>query len=138
MTAAFPPVYFDVCRSPLIALEGAARVSAIVVSHPAAVALTVRHDRRLASRVLTIRRALQPARQVTGDERTIRRLARKYRIAYQIEKPKPGDDTDVYNVTHSQGVYIFDNQGEVRLLASDSEDTAAFTEDLRKLIQITS
>jgi len=35
-------------------------------------------------------------------------------------------------------VYIFDNQGEVRLLASDSEDTGAFTEDLRKLIQMTS
>jgi len=75
---------------------------------------------------------------LTGDERTIRRLAKKYRIAYQIEKPKPGDDADVYNVTHSQGVYIFDNQGEVRLLASDSEDTGAFTEDPRKLIQMTS
>jgi len=75
---------------------------------------------------------------LTGDERTIRRLARRYRIAYQIEEPKPGDDPDVYNVTHSQGVYIFDNQGEVRLLASDSEDTGAFTEDLRKLIRMTS
>ncbi|UOD51406.1 SCO family protein [Orrella daihaiensis] len=75
---------------------------------------------------------------LTGDERTIRRLARKYRIAYQIEAPKPGDNPDVYNVTHSQGVYIFDNEGQIRLLASDSEDTAAFTEDLRKLIRMTS
>jgi len=75
---------------------------------------------------------------LTGNERTIRRLAKKYRIAYQIEKPKPGDDPDVYNVTHSQGVYIFDNQGKVRLLASDSEDTGAFTEDLKQLIQLTS
>lgn len=75
---------------------------------------------------------------LTGDERTIRRLARRYRIAYQIERPKPGDDPDVYNVTHSQGVYIFDKTGRARLLASDSEDTAAFTEDLRKLIRMTS
>lgn len=75
---------------------------------------------------------------LTGDERTIRRLARKYRIAYQIEAPKPGDNPDVYNVTHSQGVYIFDNQGNIRLLASDSEDTDAFTQDLRKLIRMTS
>jgi protein SCO1/2 len=74
---------------------------------------------------------------LTGDERTIRRLAKRYRIAYQIERPKPGDDPDIYNVTHSQGVYIFDNTGRARLLASDSEDTAAFTEDLRKLIDIT-
>ena len=75
---------------------------------------------------------------LTGNERTIRRLARRYRIAYQIERPKPGDDPDVYNVTHSQGVYIFDNTGRARLLASDSEDTGAFTEDLRKLIRMTS
>lgn len=75
---------------------------------------------------------------LTGDERTIARLAKEYRIAYQIEKPKPGDDPNVYNVTHSQGVYIFDNQGRIRLLASDSEDTAAFTADLRKLIKQTS
>jgi len=75
---------------------------------------------------------------LTGDVRTIARLAKKYRIAYQIEKPKPGDDPDIYNVTHSQGVYIFDNQGQARLLASDSEDTAAFTADVRKLINETS
>ncbi len=75
---------------------------------------------------------------LTGDERTIRRLAKRYRIAYQIERPKPGDDPDIYNVTHSQGVYIFDNTGRARLLASDSEDTAAFTEDVRKLIDLTS
>jgi len=75
---------------------------------------------------------------LTGDVRTIARLAKKYRIAYQIEKPKPGDDPDIYNVTHSQGVYIFDNQGQARLLASDSEDTAAFTADVQKLINETS
>lgn len=74
---------------------------------------------------------------LTGDEKTIAKLAKDYRIAYQIEKPKPGDDPNVYNVTHSQGVYIFDNQGKIRLLASDSENTAAFTQDLRKLIEQT-
>lgn len=74
---------------------------------------------------------------LTGDEKTIARLAKKYRIAYQIEKPKPGDSADIYNVTHSQGVYIFDNKGQIRLLASDSEDTAAFTADVRKLIELT-
>ena len=74
---------------------------------------------------------------LTGDERTIRRLSRRYRVAYQILPPKPGDDPDIYDVTHSQGVFIFDANGRARLLASDSEDTAAFTEDLRKLIRMT-
>lgn len=75
---------------------------------------------------------------LTGDERTIAKLAKKYRIAYQIEKPKPGDDAEIYNVTHSQGVYIFDNKGQARLLASDSEDTTAFTADVQKLLSETS
>lgn len=74
---------------------------------------------------------------LTGNERTIARLAKRYRIAYQIEKPKPGDSADVYNVTHSQGVYVFDNRGKARLLASDSENTQAFAEDVRKLIEQT-
>lgn len=74
---------------------------------------------------------------LTGDERTIARLAKRYRIAYQIEKPKPGDSEDVYNVTHSQGVYVFDNRGKARLLASDSEDTQAFAADVKKLIEQT-
>jgi len=75
---------------------------------------------------------------LTGNPRTIARLAKRYRIAYQIERPKPGDDPDIYNVTHSQGVYIFDNRGRARLLASDSEDTAAFTADVQKLLNETS
>ena len=74
---------------------------------------------------------------LTGNERTIARLAKRYRIAYQIEAPKPGDSTDVYNVTHSQGVYVFDNRGKARLLASDSENTQAFAQDVRKLIEQT-
>ncbi|MFW8567194.1 SCO family protein [Orrella sp. 11846] len=74
---------------------------------------------------------------LTGDEQTIAKLAKRYRVAYQIEKPNPGDPEDLYDVTHSQGVYIFDNRGKARLLASDSEDTEAFTQDMRKLIKQT-
>ena len=46
---------------------------------------------------------------VTGDEsrsptwRAPRRLPDR--------KPKPGDDAEIYDVTHSRGVYIFDNKG---------------------------
>jgi len=64
-------------------------------------------------------------------------LARRYRVAYQIEKPKPGDSPDIYDVTHSRGVFVFDKNGTARLLASDSENTDAFVEDLKKLIQQT-
>lgn len=55
-------------------------------------------------------------------------------MAYQIEKPKPGDDADIYDVTHSRGVYIFDNQGKARLLASDTDTIDTMVKDLRQLI----
>lgn len=74
---------------------------------------------------------------VTGTEKQIADLARRYRVAYQIEKPRPGDDADLYDVTHSRGVYIFDNEGKARLLASDTDSTDAIVNDLRQLIDIT-
>ena len=41
-------------------------------------------------------------------------------------------------MTHSRGVYIFDNQGRARLLASDTDSIEAMTKDLRQLIDLTS
>lgn len=74
---------------------------------------------------------------LTGTESQIAALARRYRVAYQIEKPRPGDDADVYDVTHSRGIYIFDKEGQARLLASDSESVEALTHDLGQLIDLT-
>ncbi len=74
---------------------------------------------------------------LTGTEEQIRSLARNYRIAYQIEKPKPGDNPDFYDVTHSRGVFIFDNQGRARLLASDTEAVDLVTQDVRQLLERT-
>jgi protein SCO1/2 len=73
---------------------------------------------------------------LTGSENEVAALARRYRIAYQIEKPKPGDNPDTYDVTHSRGVFIFDQFGKARLLASDTEKIDVVTADLRHLIQI--
>ena len=72
---------------------------------------------------------------VTGDES--RSPTRRYRVAYQIES-LPGDDAEIYDVTHSRGVYIFDNKGRARLLASETDSIEALTRDIRQLIDMTS
>ena len=74
---------------------------------------------------------------LTGSENEVAALARRYRIAYQIEKPKPGDNAETYDVTHSRGVFIFDRFGKARLLASDTEAIDTVTADLRRLIETT-
>jgi len=74
---------------------------------------------------------------LTGNEKQIADLARRYRVAYQIEKPKPGDDAKIYDVTHSRGVFIFDKTGRARLLAPDTEKVDVVTQDLLQLLELT-
>lgn len=71
---------------------------------------------------------------LTGSERQIADIARRYRVAYQIEKPKAGD-TENYEVAHGRGVYIFDAAGRARLLASDSNSVQAVTDGVRSLLR---
>lgn len=70
---------------------------------------------------------------LTGSERQISRLARRYRVAYQIEKPR-GDDLNDYEVAHSRGIYIFDARGKARMLASDGESVEKLTAAVRELL----
>ncbi|MFT0531844.1 SCO family protein [Castellaniella hirudinis] len=58
---------------------------------------------------------------LTGDETAIADLARRYRVAYQIEKPRPGEADSAYEVAHSRGIYAFDQAGKAVWLASDGE-----------------
>lgn len=71
---------------------------------------------------------------LTGSERQIADVARRYRVAYQIEKPKAGQ-TENYEVAHGRGVYIFDTAGRARLLASDSNSVKAVTDGVRSLLR---
>ncbi|RYF51376.1 MAG: SCO family protein [Comamonadaceae bacterium] len=74
---------------------------------------------------------------LTGDRRAIAALAKRYRVAYQIEAPKNPDDPGQYDVTHSRGVYIFDREGRARLLASDTDAPATLAHDIGQLISLT-
>src|SRR5690625_543418 len=70
---------------------------------------------------------------LSGTEKQIADLARRYRVAYQIEKP-PADNPNRYEVAHSRGIYIFDEQGKARYLASDSESVDDLLATVQKLL----
>lgn len=70
---------------------------------------------------------------LSGTEKQIADLARRYRVAYQIEKPDPKAPDD-YEVAHSRGVYFFDREGRARFLAPDTESVQVLTEGVRRLL----
>lgn len=70
---------------------------------------------------------------LSGTTKQITDLARRYRVAFQIEKPK-GDDAQRYEVTHARGIYIFDREGKARLLASDASAVDDLVTHLKALL----
>lgn len=70
---------------------------------------------------------------LTGSEKQIADVARRYRVSYQIETPQPGNP-DNYEVAHSRGIYMFDRNGRARILASDGESVEAITEAVKSIL----
>lgn len=70
---------------------------------------------------------------LTGSEQQIAEVARRYRVAYQIEKPKV-QGSDDYEVAHGRGIYVFDQQGRARLLASDEDPVPELTREVAALL----
>ncbi|MEC5405335.1 SCO family protein [Paraburkholderia sp. MPAMCS5] len=73
----------------------------------------------------------QHAEGLTGSDWQIESLAKRYRVAYQMEKRDPKGN---YEVTHSSAVYVFDAQGRARLLATDHDTPDAIAADLRRIV----
>jgi protein SCO1 len=76
----------------------------------------------------------QHAVGLTGTAGAIESIAKRYRVAYQMEKRDP---SGAYDVTHSSAVYIFDSHGHARLLATESDSIDTITHDLRRVINST-
>jgi len=72
---------------------------------------------------------------LTGSQHQIADIARRYRVAFQIDKPAPGADAHQYAVAHSRGIYIFDEKGRAHFLASDADSVSALTQAVRTLLQ---
>jgi protein SCO1/2 len=69
-----------------------------------------------------------------GDPDQLARLAKQFRIAYSVS---PSNDPAKYEVTHSAAIYVFDKQGNARLLvpsmASQTPDIDGLAADLVRL-----
>jgi protein SCO1 len=68
---------------------------------------------------------------LTGSDGQIESLAKRYRVAYQMEKRNPDGS---YDVTHSSAIYVFDAQGHARLLATDNDAPDVIAHDVRRVI----
>jgi len=69
---------------------------------------------------------------LTGTSAQIENLAKRYRVAYNREAPKPDGS---YEVSHSSGIYIFDPEGHARLLATSADSVDVITHDLKELLR---
>lgn len=71
---------------------------------------------------------------LTGTEKEIADIAKRYRVAYQIEKPANPDNPELYDVMHAEGIYVFDHSGKAAFLASNSHDIEGLRDRIVKLL----
>jgi protein SCO1/2 len=64
-----------------------------------------------------------------GSDNQLAALARTYRVAYTVNKGPP------YEVMHSNAVFFFDRDGKARLVTTDTTNTAAMAEDVKRLLE---
>lgn len=68
---------------------------------------------------------------LTGSATDIEALTKRYRAAFTRE---PGAADGSYEVSHSSGIYIFDEDGKARLLATPADPQDKIVHDLQLLL----
>ena len=66
-----------------------------------------------------------------GTREALDRLTKRYRVTYGYGEP---DASGNYPVSHSSAVFVFDGQGDARLLVRDSDPIDAIVADLDRVI----
>ncbi len=67
-----------------------------------------------------------------GPVPTLRDITKRYRVTFSYGE---ANDSGFYDVSHSTAAFIFDREGELRLLARSGSRIDAITQDLRRLLQ---
>lgn len=68
---------------------------------------------------------------MVADAETLRQLAKEYKVVYQKTSVKGADD---YLIDHSAGTYIYDPQGNLRLLMPYGSSPDVIAHDLKTLL----
>lgn len=68
---------------------------------------------------------------LTGSQRQLKELTRRYRITYGYEQPRANGS---YEVSHSSAILVFGADGRARLMLLDSLGTAEIAADLERLL----
>lgn len=66
-----------------------------------------------------------------GSEAELKALTKRYRVSFGYGEPDAHGD---YEVSHSSAVYVFDREGEIRLLVGSTDDAQVITADLQRLL----
>jgi protein SCO1/2 len=66
-----------------------------------------------------------------ADEATLKQLVKEYKVVYQKTSVKAADD---YLIDHSAGTYVYDSQGNLRLLMPYGSSPDAIAQDLKTLL----
>jgi len=67
-----------------------------------------------------------------GEIPYLRDLTKRYRTTFGYGKP---DDSGFYDVSHSNAAFIFDRNGEIRLLAREDDNIDSIAADLERLVR---
>ncbi|HLQ85128.1 MAG TPA: SCO family protein [Salinisphaeraceae bacterium] len=71
---------------------------------------------------------------LTGTQKQLTKLTKTMRITYSYSEP---DENGFYLVNHSSAVFVFDDEGKVRLLINQDETVDQISEDLQTLLEQT-
>ena len=68
---------------------------------------------------------------LTGTQKQLRALTRRYRVTYGYQEPDAGGN---YEVSHSSAILVFDAELEPRLMLLDNLGVTEIAEDLERLL----
>lgn len=69
-----------------------------------------------------------------GSAEDTARLAKDFKIHFQLNKGAPGADAKRYTVDHSTGIFVYDRAGKLRLYVGSGRSVEHMTSDVRRLL----